>query len=185
MILSSPTSSSTPRRRHSSRLPRLRASRNRCGLTLIELVMVVLIIGILTAVSAPRISASLDTRSVDAATSLLQAELKGAQQLAITRSSTVTIDFTQANHQWQVSFLRDSRKEIARSVTLSGSPWNCQLSSLLTGNTQEATKTASLTVNGAGVWGTTLRIGIACGRAESRVIVDASSGTIAVEQVSR
>ncbi len=61
--------------------------------------MVVLIIGILTALSAPRISASLDTRSVDAATSLLQAELKGAQQLAMTRSSTVTIDFTQVNHQ--------------------------------------------------------------------------------------
>lgn len=147
--------------------------------------MVVLVIGILTALAAPKISTSLDTRSVDAAVSLLQAELKGAQQLALTRSSTVTVEFTQSAHTWQVSMLRDGRKEVVRSVTLAGSPWNCQLSGLLTGTKQEAVKTASLTVNGAGVWNSTLRIGLLAGRAESRVVVDATSGVISVEQVTR
>jgi len=184
MILISPTSPSVQCRRS---LPGdLRARRGiRSGLSLIELVMVVLVIGILTALAAPKISTSLDTRSVDAAVSLLQAELKGAQQLALTRSSTVTIEFTQATHTWQVSMLRDGRKEIVRSVTLAGSPWNCQLSSLLFGTNQEAAKIASLTVNGAGVWNATLRIGLLAGRAESRVIVDAASGVISVEQVTR
>ncbi|MFO0977905.1 MAG: prepilin-type N-terminal cleavage/methylation domain-containing protein [Planctomycetaceae bacterium] len=157
----------------------------RRGVTMIELVMVVLVIGILTALAAPKISTSLDTRSVDAAASLLQAELKGAQQLALTRSSTVTVEFAQSTHAWQVSMLRDGQKEIVRSVTLSGAPWNCQLSSLLSGTNQDAVKTASLTANGAGVWNSTLRIGILAGRAESRVVVDGVSGVVSVEQVTR
>lgn len=147
--------------------------------------MVVLVIGILTAIAAPKISTSLDTRSVDAAVSLLQAELKGAQQLALTRSSTVMIEFTRLTHTWKVSMLRDGRKEVVRSVTLAGSPWNCQLSSLLSGKNQDAAQTTSLTVNGAGVWNSTLRISLLAGRAESRVVVDAATGVISVEQVTR
>ncbi len=66
--------------------------------------MVLLVMGILTAVAAPRLVSKLNVHSVGSATTLVQTDLQAAQQEAIATSSSVT--FTH-NPQGQPSVFRD------------------------------------------------------------------------------
>jgi prepilin-type N-terminal cleavage/methylation domain-containing protein len=67
------------------------AARERCGLTLIELLMVVAIMAIMAAVALPRIS--LNRYRADAAGRLARTLFQNAQRNAITRQSNVIVSF--------------------------------------------------------------------------------------------
>lgn len=73
---------------HPSALRALR-SRARPGFTLVEIALVVVIIGILTAVAIPRLNVS--GMRADAAVRTLRAEFQAAQRAAITRQSNVVV----------------------------------------------------------------------------------------------
>jgi prepilin-type N-terminal cleavage/methylation domain-containing protein len=71
-----------------------RYARSLRGFTLVELVIVVLIIGILTGVAAPKFVGSLRRAQADAAALRLKADLNLARQTAISRSATQNVQFT-------------------------------------------------------------------------------------------
>jgi prepilin-type N-terminal cleavage/methylation domain-containing protein len=64
------------------------------GFTLVELVIVVLIIGILTGVAAPKFVGSLKRARADAAALRVKADLNLARQTAMSRSATQSVQFT-------------------------------------------------------------------------------------------
>lgn len=69
----------------------------RSGLTLFELMMVMIVCGVLTALAVPRFSRLRDASSVRAAMTDLGAAFALARQAAVTRQTTVAVVFDTAN----------------------------------------------------------------------------------------
>ena len=150
----------------------------RKGLSLIELTIVVLVIGILSSVGVTRLSTQLNRHSVDGVARLLLIDLTNAQQEALATSSTVTVAVTKSTHTYSITALRNNVATVVRSVMLSADPWKCSLSSLQVGTARTAATTVSITINGAGVFSNDLVFGLSCGSATASVAIEASSGRV-------
>ena len=153
----------------------------RSGLTLIELTMVLLIMGILTAVAAPRLTSQLNQHSVGAVRSLIQADLKAAQQEALTTSSSVTVSIDRLQNVYQITANRGGTAAVLKTVRIGDDPWNSTITSLLQGSAKTSVDTMTLTVNGAGIFQDNVVINLASGSATARATVDAATGRILVE----
>ncbi|MFO1001549.1 MAG: prepilin-type N-terminal cleavage/methylation domain-containing protein [Planctomycetaceae bacterium] len=153
----------------------------RRGLTLIELTMVLLIMGILTAVAAPRLTSQLNQHSVGSVRTLILTDLKAAQQEALTTSSSVNISIDRLRNLYQVTANRGGTATILKTVRIGDDPWNSAITSLLQGSTKKSVDTMTLTINGAGVFAENLVINLASGSATARATVDAATGRILVE----
>ncbi len=153
----------------------------RSGLTLIELTMVLLIMGILTAVAAPRLTSQLNQHSVGSVRSLIQTDLKAAQQEALTTSSSVTVSIDRLRSLYQVTADRGGTATILKTVRINDDPWNSEITSLLQGTAKTSVDTMALTINGAGVFAENVVINLASGSATARATVDAATGRILVE----
>jgi type II secretion system protein H len=75
--------------------------RRRCGFTLVEILVVLIIIGIAAAIVVPQMSTR-DDLKVAAAARTLAADLIYAQNLAITRQSSVRVNFDLPNARYRV-----------------------------------------------------------------------------------
>ena len=153
----------------------------RSGLTLIELTMVLLIMGILTAVAAPRLTSQLNQHSVGAVRSLIQADLKAAQQEALTTSSSVTVSIDRLQNVYQITANRGGTATVLKTIRINNDPWNSTITSLLKGSAKTSVDTMALTVNGAGIFAENVVINLASGSATARATVDAATGRILVE----
>ncbi len=153
----------------------------RSGLTLIELTMVVLIMGILTAVAAPRLTSQLNQHSVGSMRTMIQTDLKAAQQEALTTSSSVTVSIDRMHNLYQVTAKRGGTATVLKTVRIDDDPWNSTITSLLQGSTKKSVDTMTLTINGAGVFAENVVINLASGSATARATVDAATGRILVE----
>ena len=153
----------------------------RRGLTLIELTMVLLIMGILTAVAAPRLTSQLNQHSVGSVRTLILTDLKAAQQEALTTSSSVTVSIDRLRNQYSVTANRGGTATILKTVRIGDDPWNSAMTSLLQGSTKKSVDTMTLTINGAGVFAENVVINLASGSATARATVDAATGRILVE----
>jgi len=108
-----------------------RASR---AFTLVEMVIVVLIIGILTASAAPRMAGAIRTSRLDAACRRITADLAWARQSAINKSTAQTVQFTPASGSYTLALAADlDRPAAAYVVTLTSAPYSCTLVSATLG----------------------------------------------------
>lgn len=153
----------------------------RNGLTLIELTMVVLIMGILTAVAAPRLTSQLHQHSVGSVRSLIVTDMKAAQQEALATSSSVTVSIDRLQNLYSITARRGGNATILKTIRIDDDPWNSEITSLLKGSTQTSVDTIALTINGAGVFAENVVINLASGSATGRTTVDAATGRILVE----
>jgi prepilin-type N-terminal cleavage/methylation domain-containing protein len=153
----------------------------RNGLTLIELTMVLLIMGILAAVAAPRLTSQLNKHSVGSVRALIETDLKAAQQEALTTSSSVTFSIDRLRNLYTITARRGGTATVLKTIRIDADPWNSQITSLLKGSTRTSVDTMTLTINGAGVFAENLVINLASGSATGRTTVDAATGRILVE----
>lgn len=103
----------------------------RRGVSLLELVIVILIIGILSAVAIPRYSQSLDHAHVRMAARRIIADFALARQRALTTSTPVEISFDALTSSYSLSNTTDlNNSGTPYSVQLVKSPYKAQLASV-------------------------------------------------------
>ena len=113
--------------------------------------------------------------------SLIQADLKAAQQEALTTSSSVTVSIDRMQNVYQITANRGGTAAVLKTVRIGDDPWNSTITSLLQGSAKTSVDTMTLTVNGAGIFADNVVINLASGSATARATVDAATGRILVE----
>jgi prepilin-type N-terminal cleavage/methylation domain-containing protein len=115
-----------PRPNYGGRMiPRLRDRPLRCtrrrvrgGLSLIEVIIAVLILGIVSAAGGLRYAAALQNAGVGQAARRLAADIETARHAARSRRQAVTITFDTTNHSYQLVGLVDPDRPSAASTTV-------------------------------------------------------------------
>ena len=86
---------------------RARAKHRRAGFTLADVTITVLIIGILAAVTTPRLAGTYDQLKLDAAAKHVAADLRYARQLARAKGKNQSVTFTPAVDTYQLDGASD------------------------------------------------------------------------------
>ena len=159
--------------------PFARASARR-GFTLPELVVVVLIMGILTAVAMPRWAATVQQSYVDNAAKRVVADLAKAQSLAYAMSKSQTVTFTVGANQYTMDGQADPEHPSAvYTVRLDRSPYNASLVSVNLPGAQPVTFNGYGLPVGLPASGGT--IVVAAGNLQRTITIDAATGTAVVQ----
>jgi type IV fimbrial biogenesis protein FimT len=107
---------------------------HRRAFTLVELVVVVLLMGILTAVAAPRFNAALSRSRVEAACQRIKTDLAWARQTALTKSATQSVQFFTSPARYTVTGVADlDRQANAYSVALDDATYRSSIQSATLG----------------------------------------------------
>lgn len=107
---------------------------SRAGFTLAELVIVVLIIGILAAVTAPKFADTLHGTRAEAAAKRIKVDLGYVRQAAISQSSALTVSFTSVSDGYSIPGLPDlNHPSKPYAVALNSPPYNAVLISVALG----------------------------------------------------
>lgn len=108
--------------------PTVAASARRVGHTLLELVIVVAIVGIVSAIAVPRYASYLGHQRVDAAARRVVLDLSLARNRARISSTGVTVSFDAVTNRYQILGMTDPDRKIATyGVRLSGDPYGVDL----------------------------------------------------------
>lgn len=82
---------------------RLQHSTSSTGFSLVELVVVMLVLGVIAAIAAPRFGYASATFRLEAAIQKIEADLQYASQMARSQSRTVAVVFNPANDSYRIS----------------------------------------------------------------------------------
>jgi prepilin-type N-terminal cleavage/methylation domain-containing protein len=146
----------------------------RRGVTFIELVIVVLILGILTGVATPKFVGSLKFHQAEAAALRIKADLNLARQTAIRRSSTQSVQFTNGTAAYALPGLtHPDHPALAYTVNLTGSSFTVSVNASFGGG-----PTVTFDRYGAATVGGTVTV--SAGGLTKTVSVDATSGTVTI-----
>ncbi|RIK86945.1 MAG: hypothetical protein DCC67_02460, partial [Planctomycetota bacterium] len=143
----------------------------RRGLTLVELAITVLVIGILTASAAPKFAEALRRIRIDAACRRIKADLTLARQTAMSKSATQSVQFTANSGTYSLPGMAAlDRPAAAYSVDLSVAPYQVRVSSALLGADSQVIFDRFGQPDSGGV------ITVASGSAAGTVTVDGNTG---------
>lgn len=110
------------------------AGAGRAGFTFLDLVITVLIIGILSAVAAPKFADTLHRTRAEAAARRIKADLGFVRQTAISESATLSVSFTPASNDYSIPGLPDlNRPGQTYAVALNSPPYDATLVSATLG----------------------------------------------------
>jgi type II secretory pathway pseudopilin PulG len=154
------------------------ASRRRArrGISLVEMVISVLVVGIVAAAGGVRYASALQTNGVNQACRRLAADIETARHAARSRRTTVTITFDTTNHTYQINGLVDPDRPASAStlVRLAAYSPSIVLSSAAFGGD------ATLSFNGFGVPDSGGTAQISWGGATQTVTVAAGTGSASI-----
>jgi prepilin-type N-terminal cleavage/methylation domain-containing protein len=152
----------------------------RHGFTLIELAAVVLIVGIMAAITIPRWATAVQQCCVNNAANRIAADLARAQGLAYATSTTQTVTFNAGSNQYTIDKLADpNHPSLVYTVSLAASPYNASLVSLnLPGSNPVTFNGYGLPVGLPTSGGT---IAVASGSLTHTVTIDATTGTAVIQ----
>lgn len=101
---------------------------DRSAVTMIDLVLVVLMMGVVVAIALPRFSASLATQRADSCAQRIVTDLKLVRRKAMGSSQTTTVDFQPATNTYSSSDIEHFNKSFELySVDLSEPPYQSEL----------------------------------------------------------
>lgn len=151
----------------------------RRAFSLVELVAVVLIVGIVAALAAPRVGSALARQRLDGAARRVVADLALAQRAARAASASRSVTFSTATGGYTVSGVDDPNQAGAPYVVdLGAEPYGAELISVL------FTGGSVLTFDGFGRPSSGGGVMLRCGNGCRRVVVDANTGAATVREVT-
>ncbi|HCS52309.1 GspH/FimT family pseudopilin [Rubinisphaera sp.] len=147
----------------------------RTGFSLIEMVTVVLIIGILSAVAVPKVYDSMDAYRLKLAAETIAGDLKYARQQAISRSQSITVSFDLINESYTISDIQDrNHPDQTYAVSLTDTPSPADIVSV------SSTPAAVITFNQYGIPVSEAIVTLDVSGSQKTVIVHASSGRVSI-----
>ncbi len=150
----------------------------RAALTVVELVIVVLIIGILAAAAVPSFQRSLSYHRAEAAAQRIQADLMLARKLAMTSGSKQTVSFAVSSDRYALPGLADvDHPSRPYEVRLADSPYTVLLVSAQFGEANDA----DVEFNGFGVPDSGGKIAIQAGDQQRTIVLDGETGKASVQ----
>jgi MSHA pilin protein MshC len=147
----------------------------RRAFSLVELVIVVLILGIISATAAPKFARSLRQSRLDAACLRVKADLNLARQTAISRSSSQSLQFTNGSATYTLpGMTHPDHPSLAYSVNLSGEPYGATVSAATFGgsSTVQFDRFGQPTAGGT--------VTVAVGTSTKTVTVEATNGVVTI-----
>lgn len=145
------------------------------GFTLIELVIVTMIIGIMSAVAAPRFAESLTRYRVEAAARQLRSDLAEARLRAKTASADQVVQFDDAAESYTLVGVPDMDHPNQDYRILLISRFKAAIASADCGGDAE------LTFDGYGRPDSSAQVVVQCGAQQRTVLVDAETGLAAIQ----
>ncbi len=161
-----------------SRAPRRRVPG--AGVSLIEIVIVVLVLGIFAAAAAPKFADALSAHRVDMAAHRLASDLRAAQARAKALSATQSVTFVlpPSGNQYEIVGMKNpDRPAESYVVRLSEAPY---LATLVSVSLEGSTNTA-LQFNGFGLPGCAATVVLRSGARTRTVRVERDAGTVSIE----
>jgi len=150
-------------------------SRRRDGFTLIEVVIVVLILGIMAAMAAPRFVRSLMYHRAETAAKRVRADLELARQHAMTTSAGQTVSFDVGQDRYVLSGIAAlDRPSQVYTTVLSDPPYEASINSADFGDD------AVVTFNGYGVPDSGGTVVVQAGRFQRMITVQTDSGEFSI-----
>jgi prepilin-type N-terminal cleavage/methylation domain-containing protein len=154
------------------------AGRPASGFTIVEVLVVLLVLGILAAVGAPKFAEALANSRAEAAARRIAADLATAQARAKATSSPQTVVFTlppTGNHYEIVGMSDPDRPATGYTVRLSDPPYQATLVSVALGGG------ATLVYNGLGVPDRSGTISVQSGSRARTIAIDQSTGMATIQ----
>lgn len=153
-----------------------RTRSNSGGFTLIELVIIVVAIGFLAAMVAPRYGNAVNRYRVDAAARRIAADLALTQATARSTSSSRTIAFDLPNNAYRmIGQIDPSRSNTTYSVELNQEPYYVSISSVSFG------VAPSISFNGYGMPSNAGSIQIRAANYTRTITLEADNGTVTIQ----
>jgi prepilin-type N-terminal cleavage/methylation domain-containing protein len=143
--------------------------------TLVELVLVVAVIGILSAIAMPRYSASIHNFRAGSAARRVAADIAMAQAQARAASASRTLTFDAANSRYGITGIKGLDGAANYTVLLREPPYQCGISAVNLANAGNA-----VAFDGFGKPSTGGTVVLAAGSMTRTVTINAASGRVTV-----
>jgi len=155
----------------------------RWGVSLIELVISILVLGILAAVASPVYSTSLLKYRVELAAQRITQDVVHAQRTARQTNAKCTITFDLNSDSYSISGLKSlDRASQAYTIAVNTSPYNVDIVSLATASQPStALTTVAVAFNRFGMPGDGASVTVRAGTFEKRIDIAPISGRVSVQ----